>query len=317
MKLSNSTFLITSAIEKVLEKYHANRKKRDELAAKVPEWERQRNDLLKNGGVEDEQKFASARTLDDKIRFTPGSLRQFDEAAELIEQDMDHECECLKRGMGHAERQFVEEVLKSIDRAIQPYLNDKDVREAYAREIYSRSVQGWDADVYTTSGRYTTGDVLTSAERAISDAEKLQAAIRKHASLLPKDFNPFPKTEAEFLALCPPRRVKAEPSAAPEISGEERFEQTKRLQAVADFRRARSNGDDREADRIWHDFMHHTDRAQVALEECGEPLTLLEVDAVLRLNGGCHFTEALKAVRLAAGESAAALEKQTVATVEE
>ena len=307
----SKSFVTTAALERLVAKYQANRAKREELADKVPEWERQSEDLLKDGGVEDEQKFAALTTLQNKIRFTPGSLRQFDEAATVIEQDVDYELECLKRVMGHAVRQIEEEIHKSILRALEPY-NDKHEREHFASQIQARSVQAEDFSIYTSHGRYSTGALLPSVDKAIRDFARLQSALKKHAALFPKNFQPLPETEEEFRALCPPR-VDRTPAAPAKLAPEQVLANLEHERSIQNFRLARTRGDQREVDRLWKTMLNHAARAAIIHSECHDLLTLDEVDRVLRINLGTSYTAARQAVQAAENVRAAKLEAEHAA----
>lgn len=307
-------FDISAPARAALKSFADNEKEIARTQAKGAE-RKARADKIILESLDDEARCAELPTLLAQVQAVPSVVANLEAREPALIAEVDHAAECAKRVLSIAQGRVEQAMEEIIDKALAPFLPEKDERKNATSDVLRNSVQWSDFYVNTTQGR-TGQNVLNHADQVVADCEKFLDALKKHAALLPKKFYPLPETEADFLALCPPRPAKPTPSTAPEISGEERFKQIKRQQAAENFRSARSKGDQHEADRIWHGFMHHEDRAKIAHEECGEPLTLNEVDAVLKVNQGGHYTASLKAVQRAASERAAGLEKQMTASVE-
>ncbi len=226
----------------------------------------------------------------------PNRRRKLEGAESESLARIDYDSECLKHALFKAESETEKAMLAAIEKTLLLYVADENERKLQAREVYYASVQRGDLHLGLSAGRYGE-DVIGHAERILAVTEKFMAGLKKHASVLPKNFYPLPETEEEFLALCPPRKGAPASSMPAEQTPEQRRAEIESEQRIESFLRAVKNNDGYEAKRLWSSMMTHAERAEVIHSDIGGALTLQQIDAILKMRTGMVYAEALCAVR--------------------
>jgi hypothetical protein len=307
----NSATIVSDAINAVF----GNTKEITRTRGKIEERQTRYRQLIAAGAFDDDSKASEAANLRVQIDMGTPAIARLEEREPALRAKVDYAGECGKAALRPASAQVQAALLANIDNALIVFIPDKSARAAMAAAVYGESVQAKDFYVHTNMGRYGE-DEIRHAQRVVEDFEKFEAALKKHAALLPKGFAPFPETEAEFLALCPPRPVAPAPSSEPEETPEQRLAFVQSEQRLEEFRRALTNSDGYNAKRLWS-FVSHRDRATLIHEQLDGALDIQQVDAVLKNNLGNPYDQALRAVRAVADEQLKKLETEHTAQVQD